>query len=129
MSVKSDSRSMTLKIFLDAKTFHCLKRSVPPGSNSKLVLNEKTVQLGNIRSSLFGSNVVISCNEVEARNLLLYYRSFAGRDRFNTQGASFCRVIPGLSDTSLSASAARAAKKVKYSRIGNGWLNPALGSE
>jgi hypothetical protein len=72
MSVKSDSRSMTLKIFLDAKTFHCLKRSVPPGSNSKLVLNEKTVQLGNIRSSLFGSNVVISCNEVEARNLLLY---------------------------------------------------------
>jgi hypothetical protein len=62
---------MTLKIFLDEKNFHCLKRSIPPGSNSKLVLKE-AVQFKNVGGWLLGSNVVISCDEVEARNLLLY---------------------------------------------------------
>ena len=55
---------MTLTIFLDDKSFHCLKRSIPPASKAKFVLTEKTVHLG--------SNVVISCEEAEARNLLLY---------------------------------------------------------
>ena len=62
---------MTLKIFFDDKSFHCLKRAIPPGSNSKLVLAE-SVQFKNVGGCLFGSNAVISCEEVEARNLLLY---------------------------------------------------------
>lgn len=57
---------MTLKIFLDDKSFHCLKQCIPPASRSKLLL-EKAVPL-----NFFGSNTVISCGEAEARNLLLY---------------------------------------------------------
>lgn len=57
---------MTLKIFLDDKSFHCLKQCVPQGSRSKLLL-EQAVPL-----NFFGSNTVISCEEAEARNLLLY---------------------------------------------------------
>jgi hypothetical protein len=57
---------MTLKIFLDDKSFHCLKQCIPTGSRSKLLL-EKSVPL-----NFFGSNTVISCDEAEARNLLLY---------------------------------------------------------
>jgi hypothetical protein len=57
---------MTLKIFLDDKSFHCLKQCIPPGSRSKLLL-EKAIPL-----NFFGSNTVISCDETEARNLLLY---------------------------------------------------------
>ena len=57
---------MVLKIFLDDKSFHCLKQSIPPGSHSKLVLEEA------IHLKFFGSNTVISCDETEARNLLLY---------------------------------------------------------
>ena len=70
----TQSLIMTLKIFLDGKSFHCLKQSIPEDSRSKLVLNEKTVQFKNVGGSLFGSNIVIviSCNEAEARDLLLY---------------------------------------------------------
>jgi hypothetical protein len=70
----TQSLIMTLKIFLDDKSFHCLKQSIPPDSRSKLVLNEKTVQFKNIGGSLFGSNIVIviSCDEAEARDLLLH---------------------------------------------------------
>lgn len=57
---------MTLKIFLDDKSFHCLKEAIPPGSRSKLVL-QHAVRLGS-----FGSNTVITCNEAQARSLLLY---------------------------------------------------------
>lgn len=57
---------MILKIFLDDKSFHELKRSIPSGSRSKRVLEE------SVRLKFFGSNAVISCNEAEARNLLLY---------------------------------------------------------
>ena len=57
---------MTLKIFLDDKSFHCLKQSLPPGSRSKSII-EKAVHL-----DLFGGNTVLSCEEAEARNLLLY---------------------------------------------------------
>jgi hypothetical protein len=57
---------MILKIFLDDKSFHCLKQSIPPGSRSKSII-EKAVHF-----DLFGSNAVLSCEEGEARNLLLY---------------------------------------------------------
>jgi len=57
---------MTLKIFLDDKSFHCLKQSIPSGSRSKSII-EKAVHLER-----FGSNAVLSCEEAEARNLLLY---------------------------------------------------------
>ena len=57
---------MTLKIFLDDKSFHCLKEAIPPGSRSKLVLQHA------VHLESFGSNTVITCNEPEARSLLLY---------------------------------------------------------
>jgi hypothetical protein len=57
---------MTLKIFLDDKGFECLKRSIPAGSPSRFVVGH-AAQL-----NFFGSNTVISCDEAEARNLLLY---------------------------------------------------------
>lgn len=56
---------MTLKLFLDDK-IHCLKHAIPAGSRCKLRLHDPA------RLSLMGSNTVISCNEAEARNLLLY---------------------------------------------------------
>jgi hypothetical protein len=57
---------MTLKIFLDDKSFHCLKQSIPAGSRSKSII-ENAVHL-----KFFGSNAVISCDETESRILLLY---------------------------------------------------------
>ena len=63
---KRASSTMTLKIFLDDKSLHCLKHCIPPGSRSKLLL-EKAVPL-----NFFGCNTVISCEEADARNLLVY---------------------------------------------------------
>ena len=63
---------MTLKIFLDDKSFHCLKQSIPAGSRSKSII-EKAVHL-----DLFGGNAVLSCDEAEARNLLLYAKHCPG---------------------------------------------------
>ena len=57
---------MTLKIFLDDKSFHCLKQSIPAGSRSKSII-ENAVHL-----KFFGSNVVVSCDETEGRILLLF---------------------------------------------------------
>jgi hypothetical protein len=57
---------MTVKIFLDDKSFHCLKQAIPHGSRSKLVLEEA------VPLKLFGNEVVISCDQAQARNLLLY---------------------------------------------------------
>ena len=57
---------MTLKIFLDDKGFDCLKRSIPAGSPSKFIVGQAEYL------NFFGSNTVISCDETEARNLLLY---------------------------------------------------------
>ncbi len=57
---------MTLKIFLDDRSFHCLKEAIPSGSRSKLVLQRA------VRLTSFGGNTVITCNEPEARSLLLY---------------------------------------------------------
>ena len=57
---------MTLKIFLDDKSFHCLTQSIPAGSRFKSII-EKAVHL-----DLFGGNAVLSCDEAEARTLLLY---------------------------------------------------------
>ena len=49
---------MTLKIFPDDKSFHCLKQSFPAESRSKSII-EKAVHL-----ELFGHNAVLSCEEV-----------------------------------------------------------------
>jgi hypothetical protein len=57
---------MTLKIFLDNKSFHCLKQAIPAGSRAKSII-AKAAHL-----DLFGSNAVLSCDETEARNLLIY---------------------------------------------------------
>ena len=57
---------MTLKIFLDDKSFHCLKQSIPAGSRSKLIIEDA------VHLKFFGSNTVISCNDTEGRILLLY---------------------------------------------------------
>jgi hypothetical protein len=57
---------MNLKIFLNDESFLCLRRSIPPGSHSKMII-QKAVHL-----DLFGSNTVVRCEEAEARNLLLY---------------------------------------------------------
>jgi hypothetical protein len=57
---------MTLKIFLDDKSFYCLKHAVPAGSRSKLLLHDPA------HLSIVGSTTVIICDEAEARNLLLY---------------------------------------------------------
>jgi hypothetical protein len=63
---------MTLKIFLDDKSFHCLTQSIPAGSRFKSII-EKAVHL-----DLFGGNAVLSCDEAEARNLLLYAKHCPG---------------------------------------------------
>ena len=63
---------MTLKIFLDNKSFHCLTQSIPAGSRFKSII-EKAVHL-----DLFGGNAVLSCDEAEARNLLLYAKHCPG---------------------------------------------------
>jgi hypothetical protein len=68
--IASRTGSMTLKIFLDDKSFRCLKRSIPPGSHSRLVLGD-AVRFKNF-GTWSGTNSVVSCNEAEARNLLLY---------------------------------------------------------
>ena len=57
---------MTLKVFLDDKSFHCLKHAIPARSRSKLLLQDPA------HLSIVGSNTVISCDEAEAQNLLLY---------------------------------------------------------
>ena len=57
---------MTLKVFLDEKGFHCLKQCIPAASHSKAVLKDA------VHVNSFGSLFVISCDESEARNLLLY---------------------------------------------------------
>jgi hypothetical protein len=57
---------MVLKIFLDDKGFHCLKRCIPRASHSKIVVEEA------MHLTFFGSNTVLTCNEAEARNLLIY---------------------------------------------------------
>jgi hypothetical protein len=57
-------RLVTIKIFLDRNSFHTLKQSVPPRSNSRLVL-DSAVPVGF-------ANVLLTCTETEARNLLRY---------------------------------------------------------
>jgi hypothetical protein len=57
---------MIFKIFLDDKSFHCLKQAIPAGSRSKVLLHDPA------RLSFVGTSTVISCDEGETRNLLLY---------------------------------------------------------
>ena len=91
---------MTLKIFLDDKSFHCLKQSIPPGSRSKSII-EKAVHLER-----FGSNVVLSCEEADARNLLLYARHCPGvitsiHNAFRAAGFAF--TTPDISAEGLTS--------------------------
>jgi hypothetical protein len=91
---------MTLKIFLDDKSFHCLKESIPPGSRSKSII-EKAVHL-----DLFGSNAVLSCEEAEARNLLLYAGHCPGviasiHNAFRAAGLTF--TTPDISGEGLAS--------------------------
>jgi hypothetical protein len=89
MTIKTESPSLvrTLKIFLDDKSFHSLKQSIPPGSRSKLLLAQA------LHLNLFGSNAVLSCDKAEARNLLLYAGHCPGvvasiHDAFRSAGLS-----------------------------------------
>ena len=66
IATETDSLIMTLKIFLDDKSFHCLKQTIPVGSHSKLLIRRA------VHLNLFGRNAAVSCEEAEARNLLLY---------------------------------------------------------
>src|SRR5438874_9321906 len=90
---------MSLKIFLDDRSFHCLKRSVPHGSHSKSILNDA------VHLKLFGNDVVISCDEAQAHNLLLY----AGHcpdviaSIHYTLRTSFCRLAAGALITTAGA--------------------------
>ena len=91
---------MTLKIFLDDKSFHCLKQSIPPGSRSKSII-EKAVHL-----DLFGSNAVLSCEEAEARNLLLFAGHCPGviasiHNAFRAAGLTF--TTPDISGEGLAS--------------------------
>ena len=95
---------MTLKIFLDYKNFHCLRQSVPPGSRSKSII-EKAVHL-----DLFGGNAVLSCEEGEARNLLLYAAHCPGviasiHNAFRDAGLTF--TTPDISGEGLPSSLRR----------------------
>ena len=73
---------MVSRIFLDEKSFHCLKQFIPRGSRSKSII-EKAVHL-----DFFGSNAVLRCTETEGRYmpaiaqglLLQYTRRFALKD-------------------------------------------------
>src|ERR1044071_7046966 len=63
---------MTLKVFLGAGSFHQLKKSIPRRSASR-VLIEKAVPL-----KFFAVTAVITCDEIQARNLLLYAGHHSG---------------------------------------------------
>ena len=58
--------SMKLKIFLDTDSYKCLLKHVPDQAPSRAAISE-AVLLGHTR--------VVDCNDVEARDLLVYARS------------------------------------------------------
>jgi hypothetical protein len=91
---------MTLKIFLDDKSFHCLKHAIPSGSRSRLIIR-KAVHL-----DLFGGNAVLSCDEAEARNLLIYAGHCPGviasiHNAFRAAGLTF--TTPDISGEGLTS--------------------------
>ncbi len=91
---------MTLKIFLDDKSFHCLTQSIPAGSRFKSII-ENAVHL-----DLFGGNAVLSCDEAEARNLLLYAKHCPGviasiHKAFSTAGLAL--TTPNVSAEGLTS--------------------------
>jgi hypothetical protein len=83
------------------EVFHCLKQSIPVGSHSKLLIR-KAVHL-----NLFGRNAVVSCEEAEARNLLIYARDYPSviasiHNAFRAAGLAFTTPdIPGKGLPSL----------------------------
>jgi hypothetical protein len=62
---------MTLTIFISKEDFTCLNRIVPVGSHSKKVLAKAV----NFADRFSVGNYVITCDENEARNLLMYARA------------------------------------------------------
>jgi hypothetical protein len=62
---------VTLTVFITEKDFGCLSRAVPVGSHSKRVL----AQADHFASAAdTAGNYVLTCEENEARNLLMYAR-------------------------------------------------------
>jgi len=57
---------MNLGIVLDETGFHWLKECITRASRSKVFFED------DVRVTFLGSKVVISCNEAEARKLLLF---------------------------------------------------------
>ena len=64
---------MTLTIFVGEKDFTCLTRTIPVGSHSKQVLAH-AVRFTSVAGSFSPGNYIVSCEESEARNLLMYAR-------------------------------------------------------
>jgi transcriptional regulator of acetoin/glycerol metabolism len=62
---------MTLTIFLIEKDFTRLNRIVPVGSHSKKVL-ARAVHFESVAGRFSARNYVLTCEEAEARNLLMY---------------------------------------------------------
>lgn len=65
---------MILKFFIDAKSFECLKQTVPPGTSYHSAI-EHAVQLSNVGATRVGSNAVVTCDDVAARELLMHARN------------------------------------------------------
>jgi hypothetical protein len=68
---------MTLTIFLIERDFKCLNRFVPVGSHSKKVLGE-AVPFASVAGRFSARNYIITCDETEARILLMYARECTG---------------------------------------------------
>jgi hypothetical protein len=83
---------LKLTIFLDDESFHCLKKSIPTRSRCHSIV-ENHLKFG-------ASNVVVTCDETEARNLLLYAGHCAG------VAASIHKAV-GLVDSPLDAETGR----------------------
>ena len=63
---------MRLKIFIDNKNFECLKQYIPPGAICVPIL-EQAVHIANIANPQ--GNAVVTCDDIEARDLLMHARS------------------------------------------------------
>jgi hypothetical protein len=65
---------MRLKIFIDNKNFECLRQYVPPGAICVPVLKH-AVHIANIADPQGAGNAVVTCDDIEARDLLMHARS------------------------------------------------------
>ena len=65
---------MVLKFFIDGKSFECLKQTVPPGASWRSAI-ENAVHLSNVGAAKVGSNAVVTCDDIAARDLLSHART------------------------------------------------------